>query len=125
MLTAFDRVLLRGQTECIPAHRMQHAETAHPFVAGYDVRGCVTFGMPNVQPRPAGIRKHVEDVKFWLRRIETLLAGIRRMKKLMLVPDRLPFRFNLIKWIRFATLASHWIINQESRKIGKENGFAV
>jgi hypothetical protein len=47
------------------------------------------------------------------------------MKKLPLVPNGLPFRLDLVKWIRFATLAGHWIINQESRKIGKENGFAV
>ncbi len=107
MLAAFDRVLLRGQTECVPAHRMQHAEAAQPFVARNDVRGGVTFGMSNVQPRPAGVRKHVEDVKFWLGRIETVFARIRRVKKLSLLPDGLPFWFDLVERIRFATLATH------------------
>ena len=107
MLAAFDRVLLRGQAECVPAHRMQHAEAAHPFVARNNVRGGVTFGMPDVQARPARVRKHVEDVKFWLRRIETFLARIGHMKKLSLLPDGLPFWFDLVERIRFATLATH------------------
>ena len=107
MLAAFDRVLLRGQAECVPTHRMQHVEAAHPFVASYDVRGGVTFGMPNVQARPARVRKHVEDVKFWLPKVETFFARIGRMKKLPLFPDGLPFRFDLVERIRFATLASH------------------
>src|SRR5438552_8572565 len=107
MLAAFDRVLLRGQTECVPTHRMQHVEAAHPFVAGYDVRCGVTFGMSNVQPSPARVRKHVEYIKFWFPGIETLLAGIGRMKKLPLLPDGLPFWFDLVERIRFATLATH------------------
>ena len=107
VLAGFDRVLLRGQTECVPTHRMQHAEAAHPFVARNDVRGGIPFGVSDVQARPAGVRKHVEDVKFALRRIETFLARIGRMKKLPLFPDGLPLWFDLVEWIRFATLAAH------------------
>ncbi len=75
-----DRVLLRRQTECVPAHRMQNVEAAHAFVARDDVSGGVTFGMSDVQTRAARIRKHVEDVKFRLRRIEIFLARIGRVK---------------------------------------------
>src|SRR4029077_19619123 len=107
MLAAFDRVLLRGQTERVPTHRMQDIEAAHPFVARNDVRCGITFGMSNVQPRPAGIRKHVEDEKFWLRRIKTVFGRIGRVKKLSLFPDGLPFWFDLVERIRFATLATH------------------
>jgi hypothetical protein len=37
----------------------------------------------------------------------------------------LPFRLDLVARIRFATLAAHSMMNQESRKTGKENGFAA
>src|SRR6266567_8836936 len=107
MLAAFDRVLLSGQTECVPAHRMQHAEATHPFVPRNNIGGGITFGMSHVQARPAWVREHVEDVKFWLRRIETFLARIRRMKKLPLLPDALPFWFDPVEWIRFAALVTH------------------
>ena len=76
--------------------------------------------MSDVQARAARVRKHVEDEKLWLCCIETFLAGIRRMKNLLLLPDRLPFWFDLIEWIRFAALAAHLYINQELKKSGKE-----
>src|SRR5258705_2166528 len=85
MLTGFDRVLLRGQTEGVPAHGVQDAEAAQTFIARNDVGGGVAFRMTNVQPGPARVRKHIEHVEFRLRRIETLLAGVRRVKKLALV----------------------------------------
>src|SRR5262249_40963579 len=107
MLAALDRVLLRGQTECVPTHRMQHVEAAHPFVARYDVRGGVTFGMSNVQPRPARGRNDDETKKFYLRGIETFFARIGRVKKLPFLPDGLPFWFDLVERIRFATLTTH------------------
>src|SRR5438067_9679571 len=105
MLPRFDGVLLRRQTECIPAHWMQHVEPAHPFVARDDVGGGVTFRMSHLQAGAARIRKHVEDVIFRFRRIETFLARIGRMKQLLLVPEALPFGFEPIEWIWFAARA--------------------
>src|ERR1043166_2462818 len=122
MLTGFDRVLLRGQTKRVPSHRVQDIEAAHAFIARNNVSRCVAFWMTNVQPRPARVRKHIEHVEFCLRRIETLLAGIRRVKKLALIPDGLPFRLDLVEWIRFAALATHYyVLNQENRNPGKES----
>ena len=63
MLAGFDSVLLGGQAERIPAHRMQHVEAARAAVARQNVRGRVAFRMPDVQSRAARIRKHVEDVE--------------------------------------------------------------
>src|SRR5205814_120902 len=105
MLARFNGVLFCWQTEGIPAHWMQHIETAHPFVARDDVGGGVTFRMSHVQTRATRIRKHVEDVKFRFRRIETFLAGIGRVKQLLLVPEALPFGFEPIEWIWFSALA--------------------
>ncbi|KAG0505628.1 MAG: hypothetical protein Udaeo_10130 [Candidatus Udaeobacter sp.] len=108
MLTGFDRVLLRGQTEGVPAHRVQNVEAAQPLIARNDVGRGVAFRMTNVQPRPAGIRKHIEHVEFWLRWIETLLARVGRVKNLVLVPDRLPFRLDLVERIWFTAVATHF-----------------
>src|SRR4029434_7864785 len=66
-----------------------------------------------------------EDVKFRRRAVEILLARIWRVKKLALLPDRLPFWLDLVEWIWFAALAAHRINNHESRKTGKENGIGV
>src|SRR5262249_44598806 len=96
MLTGFDRVLLRRQAKGVPAHWVQNIEAAHPLVTRDDVCGGVAFRMTNMQTGPAGVRKHVEHVKFWLFRIETFFAGIWRVKKLALVPDCLPFRLHLV-----------------------------
>src|SRR6478736_10027328 len=107
MLTGFDRVLLRGQTKRVPAHRVQDVEAAQAFIASNDVSCRVAFRMTNVQPGPARVRKHIEHVEFRLRRIETLLARVRRVKKLALVPDGLPFRLDLVERIWFTAVATH------------------
>ena len=105
MLSGLDRILFGGQSERVPAHRMENVETAHSFVARDDIGRGVAFRMTDVQSGAARIRKHVEHVKFRFRGIEILLAGIRRVKRAALVPDRLPFRLDPIEWIRFAALA--------------------
>src|ERR1051325_8596339 len=88
MLTGFDCVLLRGQAERVPTHWVQDIEAAHTFVTRNDVSCSVAFRMSNVQPGAARVRKHIEHVKFWLRRVECFLAGVGRVKKLALVPNR-------------------------------------
>src|SRR6516165_3657643 len=108
MLTGFDRVLLRRQAKGVPTHRVQHSEAAHPLVTRGDVCGGVAFRMTNMQTGPAGVRKHVEHVKFWLFRIETVLAGIGRVEKLPLIPDGLPFRLDLVEGIWFTPIATHY-----------------
>src|SRR5215470_14317384 len=107
MLASFNRILLRRQTERVPPHWMQNVESAGAFVACHDIGRCVAFRMANMQPSPAGVRKHVEHIELWLRRIETFLAGIGCIKNVALVPDGLPLSLNLIEWIWFAALATH------------------
>src|SRR6266481_5583004 len=108
MLPSFDCVLLSGQAKGVPAHRVQDVQAAQAFIAGNDVGGRVAFGMTNVQPGPARVRKHIEHVEFWLRRVETLLTGVGRVKKLALVPDGLPFRLDLVERIWFTAVATHY-----------------
>src|SRR5207237_3283502 len=125
MLAALDRVLFGRQTERVPAHGMQDIKPAHSLVTRDDVGRGVTFRMPDMQTGAARIRKHIKHVEFRFTRIEIFLARARRVKNLALVPDRLPLGLDLIERIWFAAGTAHRIINQESRKKEKENGFAV
>jgi XTP/dITP diphosphohydrolase len=58
----------------------------------------------DVQSGPAWIGKHVEDVELRFGRVEIFLAGIWRVKGAGLVPNGLPFWFEMIEWVRFAAL---------------------
>ncbi len=58
-----DRVLLGGQAEGIPAHGVQDVVAAHPLVSADDIRGGVSLRVPHMQPGPAGIGEHIEDVE--------------------------------------------------------------
>src|SRR5207245_6356040 len=84
---------------------MKDVATAHAFVARHNVSRGVTFGMPNVQPRAARIREHVEDVELLLGAIEVFLARIGSAKCLAFIPKALPLRLEPIEGIWFAARA--------------------
>jgi hypothetical protein len=62
MLPGLDRVLLGGQAERVPAHRVQHVVAAHAPGARQDVGGGVPLGMADVQTDAGRVGEHVEDV---------------------------------------------------------------
>ena len=107
MLTGLDGILLGGQTECVPTHRVQDIETLHLLEAADDVGGGVAFGMANVQTCAARIREHVEHEVLGLRGIEVGIAGVRCAEGLSGLPHVLPLRFKLGKGECFALLAAH------------------
>src|SRR5688572_10029789 len=137
MLAGFDGVLLGGQAEGIPAHRMQHIESASAPIAGEDVGGGVTLRMPDVQARAAGIRKHVQNVKLGGQLVGSRLlsgapvpqtermslrddiAGIERAKCLLFVPNLLPFGFNQMKRVLSATACHRARDDAESAALGQ------
>ena len=88
MRAGLDGVLLGGQAEGVPAHRVQHVEAAHALVAGQDVGGGVAFGMADVQAGAAGIGEHVEDVEL------RLVGDVGRAEGLVLSPELLPARLD-------------------------------
>ena len=90
MLAGFDRVLLGGQAERIVAHRMEHVEAAHAFVAPDDVGGGVAFRVTDVEAGTARIRKHVQHVVFRLGRIKAGIAGPWRAEGFFGFPAGLP-----------------------------------
>ena len=94
-----DGVLLGGQAEGVPAHRVQDVEAAHALVAGQDVGGGVAFGMADVQAGAAGVGEHVEDVE--LRLVRT--GPVRRAEGLVRLPELLPARLD-----RRGVVSSAW-----------------
>ncbi len=68
---------------------------AHPLVAADDVGGRVALGMADVQARPAGVRKHVEDVELGPGGIE-----VDRAEGLVPLPLGLPLGLDTLRVIR-------------------------
>jgi hypothetical protein len=83
-----DRVLLGGQPERVPTHRVKDVDAAHAEVPRNDVGRRVPLGMPHVQALARRIREHIEHVALGSPRVA---LGAER---LVLVPIRLPFRLD-------------------------------
>ena len=95
-----DGVLLGGQAEGVPAHRVQHVAAPHPLVAGEDVGGDVALGVADVQARAAGVGEHVEHVELGPGRVEARLARVGRAEGPVLGPVRLPLRLDRPEVVR-------------------------
>ena len=84
-----DRVLLRGQAEGVPAHRVEHVEALHARVARDDVGRRVALGVAHVEARARRVREHVEDVFL------PAAGRARRREDAELGPAALPARLDL------------------------------
>ena len=104
MLSGFPGVLLGGQAECIPPHRMENVEAVLTLVASDDVRGGVAFGVTYMEPSSARIRKHVEGIEFGCGAIEVRVAWPGHAERLALVPTPLPLCLESIERVRFASV---------------------
>ena len=91
-----DGELFSGQSEGIPAHRMQNLLAQHAGVAADDVGCRVAFGVADMQPLAGRVGKHIENVKFWLIR-----GGLRcvQFKRVVRFPVGLPFGFNPTRFV--------------------------
>ena len=99
-----DGVLLGGEAESIPAHRVEDIEAVHALVAADDVGRGVTLWMADVEAGARGVREHVEDVVFWLGRIETFITGTRGAVGFVLGPVGLPFGLEEVEGVRLTFL---------------------
>ena len=86
------RRVFRGQPERIPPHRVQHVVPAHPHKPRQRIANRVVAHVPHVQ-LAAGIRQHLQAIELRLRRVMPL----GRIQRAVLIPPRLPLRFNL-RW---------------------------
>ncbi len=82
-LAVLDRGILRGQTEGVPADRMQHVVTALAQVAGDDIAHHERLRVAHVQVT-RGVGEHVEHVA------ALLGAVVERREGLVLLPELLP-----------------------------------
>ena len=112
VLACLDGVLFRRQSKSVPTDRVQHIKAAHALVAGQDVGGGVTLRMPDVQPSPGGVRKHVEYVIFrnvtgicvrvpfikWVVGRDSF-TGVPGPKRLAVMPMLLPLRLENLERI--------------------------
>jgi len=103
MLSGLDGVLFCRQAEGVPAHGMEDVFSVHTMVAGKDVGCCVAFGVPDVQSGAGGVGEHVQDVVFLFGGIEVGVAGVGGAECFVLVPIILPFFFNDVMRVGFAS----------------------
>ena len=89
MNMVLDGKVLSRQTECIPAHRIQHVVALHALFARNDIQCGVGARMAYMQTLTGRIRELYERVELLLVRV------ILGMEALLLVPDVLPFLFYL------------------------------
>jgi len=92
---ALDGGILGGQTEGVPAHRMQHIQAHRALIAGDHIADRVVAHMADVQ-LPGWIGEHLKHVVFWAR---IVVAG---GKNLPLFPHLLPAGLGLARVVAFA-----------------------
>ena len=92
MIPGLDGILLRRQAEAVVAHGVQHIVSLHPLHPAHDVRRRVAFRMARVQAHAAGIRKHIQRVKFRFAEVVNV-----RPERFMIFPVFLPFLFDNLR----------------------------
>ena len=89
-------VLLGGEAESVPPHRVEDRETVHPLIARDDICGGVSFRVADMQAVSARVREHIQDIRlFPIGRPLPLFRETRRGEGLVFFPIFLPERFDL------------------------------
>ena len=101
VLVGLDRVLLSRKSKSVPPHWVQNVKSIHPLVAAHDVGSGVSLRMAHMKALSTRVREHVENVVFWLGRVETFVTWTGSAVGLILSPVRLPFGLKSIEGIRF------------------------
>ena len=90
MLAGLDRVLLRGQAEGVPAHRVEDVVALAALGAADDVGGGVALRVADVEAGTGGVGEHVEDEELRAGGIEVRIARVRGAEGLLGIPAGLP-----------------------------------
>src|SRR5207237_4738354 len=83
--TALQRLVLGRLAEGVPAHGMEHVESAHGLIADEGIRGSVVLDVTDGEAGAGRVGEHLERVV--LRR----LGVVERAEGLLLRPPFLPF----------------------------------
>ena len=89
-------VILRGKSESVPAHGIEHVVALHSSLPCHNVKRRVRSRMPHVKPLSRRIRELNQRIIF---RLGIIVRGFER---LFVIPDLLPFAlyFSVIVWYR-------------------------
>ena len=94
--TGLFSVLLGGEAESVPPHRVEDRETVHPLIARDDIRGGVSFRVTDMKAVSARVREHIQNICLLsIDHTLPLLGETGRGEGLMFFPVFLPERFNL------------------------------
>ncbi len=83
-----------GRPKTIPSHRVKTLKPRCRLKRAV-MGSCIPKQMSDVQPRARRVRKHIEDIIFWLFRIDG------RAKGLLVFPTGLPFLFYCLVIVLF------------------------
>src|SRR5262249_12650996 len=86
--TGLDGILLGGQAEGIPTHRVHVVEAAHPPITRQNIGGRVTLGLADGQACAGRLREPVQDIELGL------VRSVRGAKGFEFFPEALPARLN-------------------------------
>ena len=119
MLAGADGVLLGGQAEGVPAHRVQDVVAEGAAVAGQDVGGGVAFRMADVQAGAGRIGEHVQDIKLGRQagRRQRRRAGVP-LGKGMLRRESAPPGSRRERWLARPKNAAIWVRSNERDTAG-------
>ena len=94
MDAGLDRILLGGQAEGVPSHRMEDVASRHPLVSRHDVVRDVVQQVSDVEAGARGVGEHSHAVVARLRLVEVWITGIRSPEDVLLAPPVLPLRLD-------------------------------
>ena len=88
-------ILLGGQTERVPAERMQDVEASHPLVSGDYVACRITFRVAHMQSLAARVGKHVQHII-----LRPGIVAVPGLERFGFFPEPLPLLFNFTEFIK-------------------------
>ena len=101
MNMVFDRIILRGKSERVPPHGIEHVVALHSSLSRHNVKRRVRTRMSHMKPLPRGVRELHQRIIF---RFGVIL---RCLESLLVVPDLLPLCLHFSVIVHFCHVTAH------------------